>query len=66
MRYRITTTDEETIVERMTVFSLRRADASRDEMHVSKSETAGGQSPSPMLHTEPWLSWLSELHFLSP
>jgi hypothetical protein len=39
MRYRITTTDEETIVERMTVFSPRRADASRDEIHVSLIET---------------------------
>jgi hypothetical protein len=66
MRYRITTTDEETIVEGMSVFSLRQADASRDEMRVSKSETADGQTPSPMLRTEPWLSWPSELHFLSP
>jgi hypothetical protein len=39
MRYRITTTDEETIAVRMTVFSLRRADASRVEMHVSLIET---------------------------
>jgi hypothetical protein len=38
MRYRITTTDEETIVERMTLFSLRRADASRDEIRVSLLE----------------------------
>jgi hypothetical protein len=39
MRYRITTTDEETIAVRMPVFSPSQESESRDEIRISISET---------------------------